>query len=327
MPHPSTQKKYLDFSIYIGRFQPFHTAHLNNVQEALKISSHLILGICASNLPMSQKNPWSAEQRKNFIRAALSDEQLTNIDMINIDDVIGDNDAWTRKVLDETYQQIKITANKIGKSIHKLKVGFVGVGKDPSTIKTLDRLKEKMLTTLNPFTSVEFILLPQMTEMDATSIRKAVIKVNEEEGQIELTGLEPIPGLISQELKMIKADHEIRKFLQEIDFQYSNNLESFLKDTNNREKLFAKLKELKQQNFSNFNNLVQDFILVFSRNPSCFARKFVSEIQDKCLATSWNKYTVAKTLMITGLTFAFFYKLSQCSSTPDQENHLLSSSP
>lgn len=47
-----------DFTVFIGRFQPFHAGHLKVVQEGLKQADKLILLIGSAWQPRNTRNPW-----------------------------------------------------------------------------------------------------------------------------------------------------------------------------------------------------------------------------------------------------------------------------
>lgn len=66
-----------DYGVIIGRFQPFHNAHLALLHEALKISKNLIVVIGSDNQPPTIKNPWSSADREKMVRLAF-DEILSN---------------------------------------------------------------------------------------------------------------------------------------------------------------------------------------------------------------------------------------------------------
>ena len=53
-----------DISVFIGRFQPFHLGHLQNVKKALDNSLKIIINVGSSFNAANMKNPFSFEQRK-----------------------------------------------------------------------------------------------------------------------------------------------------------------------------------------------------------------------------------------------------------------------
>ena len=61
-----------NFGVYIGRFQPFHIGHLDVCIQAFKKVKHLIIVLGSSYAAPSIRNPFTCEQRKAFITAALN---------------------------------------------------------------------------------------------------------------------------------------------------------------------------------------------------------------------------------------------------------------
>ncbi len=57
-----------DYGVIIGRFQPFHNAHLALIREALKIAKNLIVVIGSDNQPRTIKNPWTSDERHDMVR-------------------------------------------------------------------------------------------------------------------------------------------------------------------------------------------------------------------------------------------------------------------
>ena len=57
----STEKKY---SFFAGRWQPLHPGHLWLINERLKEGYNVWLGI--RDVKPDEKNPWTAEQRKDL---------------------------------------------------------------------------------------------------------------------------------------------------------------------------------------------------------------------------------------------------------------------
>lgn len=45
------------YSVFVGRFQPFHNAHLRIVEESLKQTEHIILVVGSYRVPFSVRNP------------------------------------------------------------------------------------------------------------------------------------------------------------------------------------------------------------------------------------------------------------------------------
>lgn len=79
--------------LFIGRFQPFHKGHLNDVKAALKEVDELIIAIGSSQESNTKKNAFSADERKNMIELALKKENITNYNIFNIPD-FNDDVKW-----------------------------------------------------------------------------------------------------------------------------------------------------------------------------------------------------------------------------------------
>ena len=57
--------------LYVGRFQPFHTGHLETIKEALKEVEELVIVIGSAQYSHNPHNPFTAGERIVMIRGAL----------------------------------------------------------------------------------------------------------------------------------------------------------------------------------------------------------------------------------------------------------------
>ena len=114
-------KKY-DTLVLIGRFQPFHNAHLEIVKRATALCNKLIIVAGSSRQPRTYKNPFTFEERSQMIRHATMGLSI----QINIEpntDTIYNDQAWAVRV-----QQIVAQHTQPG-----AKVGIIGHKKDDSS--------------------------------------------------------------------------------------------------------------------------------------------------------------------------------------------------
>jgi bifunctional NMN adenylyltransferase/nudix hydrolase len=114
-------KKY-NTLVLIGRFQPFHNAHLEIVKRSTALCDQLIIVTGSANQPRTYKNPFTVEERARMIRAATSGLSIRVTIEANTDTIYNDQ-AWAVRV-----QSI---VNK-----HTLpgeKVGVIGHKKDESS--------------------------------------------------------------------------------------------------------------------------------------------------------------------------------------------------
>jgi bifunctional NMN adenylyltransferase/nudix hydrolase len=82
------------YAVYIGRFQPFHNAHYELLNEAFKVADRVILVIGSCNKSATIKNPWTGEQRKEMIVKSLPDNLRSRIDFILMRDYLYNDNLW-----------------------------------------------------------------------------------------------------------------------------------------------------------------------------------------------------------------------------------------
>lgn len=118
-----TNKKY-DTLVLIGRFQPFHTAHLLLAQRATALANKLVFIVGSAHQPRTYKNPFTFEERKIMIYEAtrgMSGPITFRIEP-NPDSLYNDQ-AWAVRV-----QALVAKHTQPGE-----KVGIIGHKKDPSS--------------------------------------------------------------------------------------------------------------------------------------------------------------------------------------------------
>lgn len=83
--------------LLIGRFQPFHKGHFEAVDFGLSQVENLWIGIGSSNKSYEQRNPFTADERKEMILSSLDPKKLERVKIFFVPD-IGDHDRWTYHV-------------------------------------------------------------------------------------------------------------------------------------------------------------------------------------------------------------------------------------
>ena len=66
-------KYNFNYLIYIGRFQPFHLAHMQTIKIALEHSDQVILALGSAQDERNIKNPFSALEREQMILSNFSE--------------------------------------------------------------------------------------------------------------------------------------------------------------------------------------------------------------------------------------------------------------
>ena len=119
----SIMKTYkFDYLVFIGRFQPFHLAHMQTIQIALQNSQHIILALGSAQNERNTKNPFSAQEREQMILSNFSAADQKRIHFVHVIDVYNDV-KWVKLVK-------SLVADVVGADD---KVGLIGHFKDESS--------------------------------------------------------------------------------------------------------------------------------------------------------------------------------------------------
>lgn len=111
-----------DDLVYIGRFQPFHLAHMQTVKIALQQSDRVILALGSAQNQRNIKNPFTAAEREQMILSNFSAAEQQRIRFVPIIDVYNDL-KWVKLVKDQVDTVTTPDA----------KVGLIGHFKDDSS--------------------------------------------------------------------------------------------------------------------------------------------------------------------------------------------------
>lgn len=155
-----------DTSVYIGRFQPIHNAHLETIEKALNKSSKLIIFVGSANRVQTIRNPWTFEQRKSIIESAIRDHfdephhqgwqdkppssVLDNVQILPLRDYMYNDYKWVSEVYSKAINN-GATENK--------GTLLIGCYKDDTSYY------------LEMFPKWDFEAVPYMWNLDSTDIR------------------------------------------------------------------------------------------------------------------------------------------------------------
>ena len=98
--------KQTHMSVFIGRFQPPHKAHIEIITRALEFSDRVLVLIGSAFKPSDTRNPFSAAERRHMIRLCFDVEQNKRIDFDFISDHPYNDLAWVKNVqtaIDKNY--------------------------------------------------------------------------------------------------------------------------------------------------------------------------------------------------------------------------------
>lgn len=85
-------------ALFIGRFQPFHKAHLQDIKNILKECDELIIAIGSSQYSGTEDNPFSTEERIEMIEDVLISEDIGDYTLFPVPDV-GDDSRWVEEII------------------------------------------------------------------------------------------------------------------------------------------------------------------------------------------------------------------------------------
>ncbi len=87
----------MKIGIFIGRFQPFHNAHLSDIKDILKEVDILHIGIGSAQKKGTDDNPYSFAERRIMISKALSEAHIKGCRFFPVHDV-GDDTLWASEI-------------------------------------------------------------------------------------------------------------------------------------------------------------------------------------------------------------------------------------
>lgn len=159
-----TSKK--EIALFIGRFQPLHHGHIFILNKILKNYKKLKIGIGSSQLSKIKSDPFTYEERLNFISSALKERGINpnKFEIFPIPDIFNAN-KWVDHVIsivgefntifsnsDWVRQLFQNKGRNIGEKIEIFKKKYNG-----SNVRKLISKEDKIWTSLVPKEVVELI--------------------------------------------------------------------------------------------------------------------------------------------------------------------------
>ena len=106
------QKPY-DYLIFIGRFQPFHLGHQAVMRTALESAEKVMILVGSSYQPRLVRNPWSFDERQQFIRQSFFKTESERVIIAALIDLYND-DNWVSQVEAVVNTHVSETSARIG---------------------------------------------------------------------------------------------------------------------------------------------------------------------------------------------------------------------
>lgn len=90
--------KRFDYSVLIGRFQPFHLGHLALFTAAKTLADKVIIIVGSHHAPRSIRNPWSSQQRTEHILLSLGEKEAADTVIVPMPDSAYNFTDWILRV-------------------------------------------------------------------------------------------------------------------------------------------------------------------------------------------------------------------------------------
>lgn len=101
------------YCVFVGRFQPFHSAHYSIIKHGLTLAERLILVVGSTNSSRTVKNPWTFQERVLMIESALKPEELKRIDFVPSRDYYYNENQWLCEIQQKVAQLTDYESNSI----------------------------------------------------------------------------------------------------------------------------------------------------------------------------------------------------------------------
>lgn len=124
-----TTKEEYDFIVFIGRFSPFHSGHYEVALQALAAGKNLIFVIGSAYTSRNSKNPYTAQERKEIISSAFTEDELKRISFVFQPDHPYNLTRW----LSEVGRAVQTIVERSPWSDFSQKVAIIGFDKDHSS--------------------------------------------------------------------------------------------------------------------------------------------------------------------------------------------------
>jgi nicotinamide-nucleotide adenylyltransferase len=151
--------------LYVGRFQPFHTGHLNSIRDVLKEVEELVIVIGSAQYSHNINNPFTAGERLVMIRRALKEAKMddSRLWVVPVPDVhlhmlwVSALEGYTPR-FDVVFSNEPLTRRLFTEAGYKVKsIRFFERKLYTSTLIREKMLKDESWTTLVPKSVADFI--------------------------------------------------------------------------------------------------------------------------------------------------------------------------
>ena len=152
-----TQKHHI--GVFIGRFEPFHTEHARQIDEALKHAESVLVLIGSAFQARSVRNPFNEQERKEMILSHYKGNP--RVEVAFVQDSNYNVSAWIERVYSTVNTWWSQKRNEFANNEHP-SVAIIGHNKDSSSYY------------LDLFPSWELIATESLSPLSATEVREKI---------------------------------------------------------------------------------------------------------------------------------------------------------
>lgn len=102
-----------DYAIFIGRLQPPHKEHINQILKGLELADKIIIALGSHRAAANIKNPWTAVERELMVRSCFNEEQNLRLEFTQVRDYYYNNTTWFTDLMNSVHAHILIDHPKI----------------------------------------------------------------------------------------------------------------------------------------------------------------------------------------------------------------------
>jgi bifunctional NMN adenylyltransferase/nudix hydrolase len=138
---PKSNYQY-DFTLVVGRFQPFHNTHKNLIQHGLEIGEKVLIVLGSAKSAPDVKNPFTPQMREKMIRACFPKATQERLKFVAIRDYPYNENIWIAEVQNAVNNELESTLEtnhvEFDEVLHRtalgsLEVCLLGFFKDESS--------------------------------------------------------------------------------------------------------------------------------------------------------------------------------------------------
>lgn len=150
----STTEYPFTYALVIGRFQPFHNAHAELLQQAFASAQNVIIALGSHRVAPNIKNPWTTAQRETIIRGAIPQELHARLHFVYLRDYLYNDNLWAAEL------QAQVAA----------------LTRDDKSIVLIGHRKDSSSYYLEGFPQWQFQDFPQRHTLNATRLRESFLR-------------------------------------------------------------------------------------------------------------------------------------------------------